>query len=211
MKKSLAFILLFFAAAGRGADALRPPAGETRETSGGTAVELGFGSVTFPSPEEPGPAADARPGERLACNRGTFSLRYELARGKDGVSVRTVSVRVRNQAEFFKGPHPQLEEHEKGHQRINEAGAPRIQKTLAAFSRPGPDLRAAERGLKARFRKELDALEVLHKDWDATSVFVAGKDAAPDEEVNRPAASSPVPREALRQGPSKPVRPADLP
>lgn len=180
MKKPFALILLLLSPAGRAAreGELRLPAGKGAER--GVTVDLGFGTVSFPT-ERPGREVGRKAGEKLACNRGTFHLSYDLAVKGGAVRPARLSVRVRNLAEYYGDQNPLLEEHERGHQRINEAGGAHIEKALSVFAAPGKDLKAAERRLQERFRKELKAVQALHAEWDATSVFTAsGQQAAPE-------------------------------
>lgn len=199
MKILLAAILLLFPLAGRGSEGeLRLPAGEQREKGGAVTVALGFGSVVFPT----GALAPAGPleskashGRLKACNRGTFSLAYELAREGRRVIVRTVSVRVTNEARFIDAATPDLRRHEEVHQSINRAQAARLEKELAAFSVETDDLKAAEDLLCRKFKEGLRTVEALHKEWDANSVFVepaSGKEAAADGGVGQGAGVVPA-------------------
>lgn len=168
-------------------------------------VEMGFGAVSFPPAKTAVPTFGKKAGEKLACNRGTFALRYDLARSGGAVRARQLSVKVRNDAEYLAGRHPLLEEHEKGHQRINTAGAADIEKKLSAFQRPGSDMKAAERELRGEFGRALDALRALHREWDATSVLLAPPAGEAEGTTADHAAEPPAPR--ARRAP----HPADLP
>ena len=152
---------------------VRVPGGARQEKAGVVTVRMGFGSVSFPAGEAGEAARPEAPagGRRLACNRGTFSLKYRLARDGGKVSVRRLSVAVKNEAEYRVPRDPRLVEHERGHQRINEAAARRLEVTLAVFSADTTNVRKAEKLLKVRFEKELSDLQALHKEWDATSVI----------------------------------------
>jgi hypothetical protein len=197
--RTLSFLLLLIlsaAAALAETAPLRLPRGEKRAKAGGETVNLGFGTVSFPAPPQAGPRY--RAGERLACNRGTFSLRYALRQEGARVRARDLSVRVANAAEYFAERHTALEEHERGHQRINAAAAPDIQGRLSAFSAPGRDLKAAEASLREAFRRELDAIENLHRDWDATSVLAG----APEKKSSRPPSEEPPPNPPSRRKPA---------
>jgi hypothetical protein len=166
-----AVLLIMFPVFGWGE--VRVPGGAREEKAGVVTVRMGFGSVSFPAGEA---GEAARPeasaaGRRLACNRGTFSLKYRLARDGKKVRVRQLSVVVKNEAEYRVPHDSRLVEHERGHQRINEAAARRLEVTLAGFSADTTNVRKAEKLLKVRFEKELSDLQALHKEWDATSVI----------------------------------------
>ena len=119
---------------------VRLPSGEREERAGVVSVKMGFGSVSFPAVDAARSSSEKTvPGKKLACNRGVFSLRYDLVRDGSRTKVRRVSVSVKNQAEYIAPKDRRLEEHERGHQRINEAAAGRLEAVL------GPDMRLAVR------------------------------------------------------------------
>ena len=179
VRSPLLWLIPFLAVPLRGG--LRPPPGETREQAGVVSVDLGFGKVVFSSEEAradaPGPLPQRE--RQLACNRGTFSLSYLLATEGGRTIARELKVDVRNKTDYIAPRDPRLEEHEAGHRRINEAAARRMETTLGHFSTDNPDLKKAEKRLRAAFRKDVEAVKSLHKEWDATNSF-ARESAAED-------------------------------
>ncbi len=173
---------------------MHPPSGNREERSGVVSVKLGFGSVSFPAVDAARPSPEETiPGKKLACNRGLFSLRYDLARDGSGTKIRRVSVTVKNQAEYIAPRDRRLEEHERGHQRINEAAVGRLEKSLATFRTDTKDLKTAERRLQAKFREELESVKALHREWDANSVIMSRttKEAMPPAATTNPGNGAP--------------------
>jgi hypothetical protein len=166
-----AVLLITFPVFARGG--VRVPAGAREEKAGVVTVRMEFGEVSFPAGEARRQAdiPPPDPGRRLASNRGTFSLKYRLVRDGDEVRVQRLSVRVKNEADYRVPGDSRLVEHERGHQRINEAAARRLEKTLVGFTARTTDVRKAEPLLKEQFMKELSELKALHKEWDGTNVI----------------------------------------
>jgi hypothetical protein len=167
--------LLLWAASAPAEPLRRPAEGtvERREASGNVEIRLPFGTVTLPEPPRGAPPASPPVGKRLAHTRAHFRLRYRLARAGNTVRAKRVRVSVDQTEEFLQSPTDKLREHERVHQRINDRAAMDIQRRLSTFRVSTRDLAQAETDFKALFRREVQEVDQLHRDWDENHTFPA--------------------------------------
>jgi hypothetical protein len=172
---SLAFLMWCFPLGAEEGGLLLPVGSSGTVTTGQerATIRYPFGRVEVPLEAIHQPTPDVIvTGKAHGRTRGTFRLSYALARTGNAFAPQRVRVWVENEAEYLAPTTAKLREHEAMHQRINTLQAKKIEASLRTFRREAATPAEAERLFKAAFRKQVEAVNQLHADWDDNHVFV---------------------------------------